>query len=85
MRTYSTGQGLAAVPELAAKHGLKVLQGVWLSRNRTDNAKEIATAIELAKAYPDTIRGFVVGNEVLLRAICRSRPWPRRSAPSVRP
>ncbi|MQT12187.1 glycoside hydrolase family 17 protein [Segnochrobactrum spirostomi] len=67
VRTYSTGQGLAAVPELAAKHGLKVLQGVWLSRNRTDNAKEIATAIELAKAYPDTIRGFVVGNEVLLR------------------
>lgn len=67
VRTYSTGQGLAAVPELAARHGLKVLQGIWLGRNRTDNAKEIAAAIELAKAYPDSIRGFVVGNEVLLR------------------
>ncbi|WP_334174018.1 beta-1,6-glucan synthase [Pseudoxanthobacter sp.] len=67
VRTYSTGQGLAAVPEIAARHGLKVLQGIWLGRNRTDNAKEIAAAIELAKAYPDSIRGFVVGNEVLLR------------------
>lgn len=67
VRTYSTGQGLAAVPDIARRHGLKVLQGIWLGRNRADNAKEIATAIELAKAYPDTIRGFVVGNEVLLR------------------
>jgi glucan 1,3-beta-glucosidase len=67
LRTYSVGQGLDAAPALARKHGLKLLMGIWLGRNRADNAAEIKRAIELGKEYPDVIRAIVVGNEVLLR------------------
>ena len=31
VRIYAVDQGLEAVPALAAKHGLKVLLGLWLS------------------------------------------------------
>src|SRR6202049_3636813 len=33
VRTYSIENGLDQVPELAAKVGLKVIQGIWLRRN----------------------------------------------------
>ena len=67
VRTYSDDQGVEQVPALAAKHGLKVLQGIWLSGDRAKDGVQIRTGVELAKAYPDTIRALVVGNEVLLR------------------
>jgi glucan 1,3-beta-glucosidase len=67
LRTYSVGQGLDAAPALARKHGLKLLMGIWLGRNRADNAAEIKRAIELGQEFPDVIRAIVVGNEVLLR------------------
>jgi exo-beta-1,3-glucanase (GH17 family) len=67
VRTYSIDHGLDQVPGLAAKVGLKVIQGIWLSSNRQKNAVQIATAVRLAKEYPSTITALVVGNEVLLR------------------
>ncbi|HET7886101.1 MAG TPA: beta-(1-6) glucans synthase [Bradyrhizobium sp.] len=67
VRTYSVDNGLDQVPELAAKVGLKVIQGIWLSSNRQKNAFQIATGIRLAKEFPSTITALVVGNEVLLR------------------
>lgn len=67
LRTYSVGQGLDVAPEMARKHGLKLLLGVWLGRNRAENAAELEKAVALGKAYPDVIRAIVVGNEVLLR------------------
>jgi exo-beta-1,3-glucanase (GH17 family) len=67
VRVYSTDQGLEHVAGLAAKHGLKVLQGVWLGRKAAANQLQIDTAVALANRYPDTIRALVVGNEVLLR------------------
>jgi exo-beta-1,3-glucanase (GH17 family) len=67
VRIYSTDQGLEHVAGLAAKHGLKVLQGVWLGRKATANKLQIDTAVALANRYPDTVRAVVVGNEVLLR------------------
>jgi len=67
VRTYSIENGLDQVPELAAKVGLKVIQGIWLSSNRQKNSAQIATGIRLAKEYPTTITALVVGNEVLLR------------------
>ncbi|HEY1588256.1 MAG TPA: glycoside hydrolase family 17, partial [Rhodanobacter sp.] len=30
VRTYSQGQGLSAVPEIANRYGMKVLLGIWL-------------------------------------------------------
>src|SRR6202161_4758830 len=67
VRTYSIENGLDQVPELAAKVGLKVIQGIWLSSNRQKNSAQIATGIRLAKEHPTTITTLVVGNEVLLR------------------
>src|ERR1700704_3677758 len=67
VRTYSIENGLDQVPALAAKVGLKVIQGIWLSSNRIKNLFQISTAVGLTKEYPGTITTLVVGNEVLLR------------------
>src|ERR1700676_3606812 len=67
VRTYSIENGLDQVPAQAAKVGLKVIQGVWLSSNKLKNLTQIATAVSLTKQYPGVISALVVGNEVLLR------------------
>jgi exo-beta-1,3-glucanase (GH17 family) len=67
VRTYSDDQGIEQVPAIAAKYGLKVLQGIWLSGKRDKDAIQIKAGVDLANRYPDTIRALVVGNEVLLR------------------
>ncbi|WKA31846.1 glycoside hydrolase family 17 protein [Bradyrhizobium roseum] len=67
VRTYSIENGLDQVPALAAKVGLKVIQGIWLSSNRIKNLAQMAIAVELTKEHPGTVTALVVGNEVLLR------------------
>ncbi len=67
VRTYSIENGLDQVPSLAAKVGLKVIQGIWLGSNRLKNQFQIATAVRLTKEYPGVVTSLVVGNEVLLR------------------
>jgi exo-beta-1,3-glucanase (GH17 family) len=67
VRTYSVDNGLDRVPELAAKVGLKVIQGIWLGSNRLKNLAQIATVVGLTKENPGVITSVVVGNEVLLR------------------
>src|SRR3954463_7120534 len=67
VRTYSIENGLDQVPELAAKAGLKVIQGIWLGSNRLKNLTQISTVVRLAKEFPGVITSVVVGNEVLLR------------------
>ena len=67
VRTYSVDMGQDQIAAIAQAHGMKVLQGIWLSHEAARNRQEIATAVALAKRYPDTIRALVVGNEVLLR------------------
>ena len=67
IRTYATDLGLDQIPELAAKAGLKVIQGIFLDKDRQKNATQIATAIRLSKQFPGTIIALVVGNETLLR------------------
>ena len=66
IRTYATDFGLDQIPELAAKVGRKVIQGIWLGRDRQKNSTQISTGIRLAQQYPGTITALVVGNEVLL-------------------
>ncbi|MGY3608005.1 MULTISPECIES: glycoside hydrolase family 17 protein [unclassified Bradyrhizobium] len=67
VRTYSIENGLDQVPGIAAKVGLKVIQGIWLGSDRIKNQTQIAVAVGLAKQYPGVITALVVGNEVLLR------------------
>ena len=67
IRTYSIENGLDQIAALAAKTGLKVIQGIWLGSNRPKNLAQISTVVGLTKQYPDVITSVVVGNEVLLR------------------
>ena len=67
VRTYSIENGLDKVPALAAKAGLKVIQGIWLGSNRLKNLAQVSIAVALTKEYPGVISSLVVGNEVLLR------------------
>jgi glucan 1,3-beta-glucosidase len=67
VRTYSIENGLDQVPGLAAKVGLKVMQGIWLGSTRYKNQQQIAAAVALARDYPGVITSLIVGNEVLLR------------------
>jgi len=67
VRTYSTGENLEAVPQLAGKYGLKVWHGAWLNDNDKENLEQINLLIDHANRYPDTIERVIVGNEVLLR------------------
>lgn len=67
VRVYSTDYGLDQIAGLAAKRGMKVLQGLWLSSDPVKNRQEIANAVGIANRYPDTVRAIIVGNEVLLR------------------
>jgi exo-beta-1,3-glucanase (GH17 family) len=67
VRTYAMNQGLEAVPDIAGRYGMKVLMGVWLGRDLAANEKEIKLALDAARRDHDTLRGIVVGNEVLLR------------------
>ena len=67
VRTYSIENGLDQVPALAAKVGLKVIQGIWLGSNRLKNLAADCDRGRLTKEYPGVITSVVVGNEVLLR------------------
>jgi exo-beta-1,3-glucanase (GH17 family) len=67
VRTYSAKGAQGRVTRLAASKGLKVLQGIWLGRNRADNRREIEAALKLARRYPGTVEAIIVGNEALLR------------------
>jgi exo-beta-1,3-glucanase (GH17 family) len=67
VRTYSIENGLDAAPEIAARLGLKVLQGLWLGSDRQKNRRMIDGTVALAQRHRDAISAIVVGNEVLLR------------------
>ncbi len=67
VRTYTTLEGMEAVPRLAGKYGLKVWHGAWLSSIERKNLEQVSALIEHANRYPDAIDRVIVGNEVLLR------------------
>ncbi|SDK38562.1 Exo-beta-1,3-glucanase, GH17 family [Methylophilus rhizosphaerae] len=67
VRTYALSQGMDYVPKAAHKLGMKVLLGVWIGWVDADNMKQLELAVQQANQYADTVRGIVVGNEVLLR------------------
>jgi glucan 1,3-beta-glucosidase len=67
VRTYSTDHGLDQIAPIAQRHGMKVLQGLWLSSLPDLSRQQLETAIDLAKRFPHVIKAVIVGNEVLLR------------------
>ena len=66
VRTYSM-TGMAELPAIAAKHGLKVMLGAWINGNVRDTQLEIEQLVSAANRYPDVVEAVVVGNESLLR------------------
>lgn len=67
VRIYSVDMGLDRVPEVAERHGLQVLLGIWISGEARRNEAQVAAGVGLANRFPKTIRAVIVGNEVLLR------------------
>lgn len=67
VRVYATDQGIENVVPLAARYGMKVLQGAWVSNNPVKTQIQAEAALALAERYPDTVQAIVVGNEALLR------------------
>ena len=66
VRTYSTLDGLGVVPQLAARHGLKVTVGAWIDTRLARNQREIANATRLARDHSNVAR-VMIGNEAVLR------------------
>jgi exo-beta-1,3-glucanase (GH17 family) len=66
IRTYSM-TGLEDIPDIARRHGLKVMLGAWVNGNPLDTGKEIAALIASANANRDVVTAVIVGNETLLR------------------
>ncbi len=66
VRIYGMNGGLELVPGLAAKHGLNVTAGAWISPDPVNNERELRALIEAGKNYRNVVR-LMVGNEVLLR------------------
>ena len=68
--TYSSADGVEAVPEIAAALGFRaVIPGVW----DPASTSEIETAIRLARSWPELIPAVAVGNETLL---AERHAWP---------
>jgi len=55
VRTYSAMGPQGRITKLAGTEGLKVLQGIWLNRNRAENRREIEAAVRLARQHPGVI------------------------------
>ena len=65
IRTFSCTDGHEHTPRLAHELGMKTLVGAWLGTDAAINEREIAGAIEVARAgHADLL---AIGNEVLLR------------------
>jgi glucan 1,3-beta-glucosidase len=67
VRIYSVDFGLDRVPEIAERHGLKVLLGLWVSSHADRTKYQVDTGIALARRFPNVVCAVIVGNEVLLR------------------
>lgn len=67
IRTYGNADSLLYIPDLAKEFCLDCYTGVWLGKDKIENRKEINRAITQANNNPGTIKGIIVGNEVLLR------------------
>jgi cellulose synthase/poly-beta-1,6-N-acetylglucosamine synthase-like glycosyltransferase/exo-beta-1,3-glucanase (GH17 family) len=66
VRTYTVNYGLDKVPEIAARYGLTVSLGIWISPDLALNEKEIEKGIAVARANRGVIDRVFVGNEAIL-------------------
>ena len=67
IRTYGVGGSLGEIPGLAAKHGLTVTLGAWLTGDDEGNRAELQKLIGVVKSNPKTVKRVIIGNETILR------------------
>lgn len=67
VRTYGTTGSLENIPRFSQEVGLSSYPGAWISGSKELDENEIQTLIKIAGENPGSIKGLVVGNEVLLR------------------
>ncbi len=66
IRTYSSTGGAELIPPIAAEFGLKVSVGAWIGKDGARNAREIRSAINLAR-HNSNVDAIIVGNETIYR------------------
>ncbi len=66
IRSYSAANH-AELPALAREHGLELMLGAWIDDQLENNQRELAAAIDQARAHTH-IRRLIVGNETQLKA-----------------
>lgn len=66
IRTYSSTGGVELVPPIASEFGLKVAVGAWVDKDEKRNARELRSAVDLARKNRN-VNALVVGNETIFR------------------
>jgi len=67
IRTYGSGNTLEVIPSVCDKAGIGLYMGIWLGRDKEANKKEMEAGIRLAQEKHKSIKGIIVGSEVLQR------------------
>ena len=67
VRSYTVEDNLAAIPRLAAAHGLNVTLGGWIGPYPEANEREIKRLIDVLNEGNRNVVRVIVGNESLLR------------------
>ena len=67
IRTYGVTDSLYDIPFIANEIGLNCYVGIWLGKDKEKNEMEINSAIKITQANLANVKGFIVGNEVILR------------------
>ncbi|WP_207477867.1 glycoside hydrolase family 17 protein [Arenibaculum pallidiluteum] len=71
LRTYAASNGSQHVPPAAAREGLRVVQGAWISHEPAWNAAELDRLVALSRNHPGAVTRLLVGNEAIWRADVR--------------
>lgn len=66
IRTYSSMEGMEAIPAIADKYGMPVIAGAWLDKRMKRNETEMAGLIKNLHEHKNVTRA-IVGNESILR------------------
>jgi len=63
IRTYSSLDGIEAIPGMATRLGLEVTAGAWIDGRYERNEDEIYNLIQNVNRYPATIKRVIVGTK----------------------
>jgi exo-beta-1,3-glucanase (GH17 family)/glycosyltransferase involved in cell wall biosynthesis len=67
IRTYSSVDGMEAIPGMATRLGFEVTAGAWLDGRWERNEDEIYNLIQNVNRYPSAVKRVIVGNEAIYR------------------